>query len=79
MIGSDIFFNFSTKAIHPMSSQQDGSLEHVVENIEAKLGKLEEKRADIRHQIELKRAQIHKLNKTLEIMRDFEDQLDEEQ
>ncbi|MFW5965976.1 MAG: hypothetical protein ACOCV2_00600 [Persicimonas sp.] len=59
-----------------MSSKQDDSLENIVESIEAKLSQLEEQRAEIRHQIELKQAQIRELNKAIEIMDDFENQLD---
>lgn len=60
-----------------MAPKKAQDLDNVVESIEAKLETLEEKRKDLRHQIEVKRAQIRELTHTLSMVRDLEDQLAE--
>ncbi len=60
-----------------MASNQDADLDKVVHSIEAKLETLEEKREDLRHQIELKRAKIREITNTLSMVRELEDQLAE--
>lgn len=61
-----------------MASNQDPELDKVVANIETKLETLEEKREELRHQIDVKRAKIRELTNTLSMVRDLEDQLTEE-
>lgn len=61
-----------------MASNQDPELDKVVANIETKLETLEEKREELRHQIEVKRAQIRELSNTLSRIRDLQEQLAEE-
>jgi chaperonin cofactor prefoldin len=61
-----------------MAFYEDNELDDVVSNIENKLETLEEKREQLHHQIEVKRAQIRELTNTLSMVRSLEDQLAEE-
>lgn len=61
-----------------MTSNKDQELEKVVTSIEAKLKTLEQKREDLRDEIDLKRAQIRELTNTLTMVRELEDQLADE-
>jgi chromosome segregation ATPase len=58
-----------------MAVDQDKNLDKVVTSIEDKLGTLEAKREELRHEIEVKRAQIRELTKTLSMVRGLEEQL----
>jgi prefoldin subunit 5 len=61
-----------------MTFDENNDLDKVVTSIEAKLETLEEKREELRDQIDLKRAQIRELANTLSMVRGLEDQLAEE-
>lgn len=58
-----------------MASQAHGELDDVVSSIEQKLETLEEKRDELRREIELKRAEIRDLTNTLKKVRALEDKL----
>lgn len=61
-----------------MADTQPNDLENVVASIEKKLETLEQKREELRRDIEVKRNQIREISHTLAMVRDLEEQLDEE-
>ncbi|MGM0555411.1 MAG: hypothetical protein ACQEVA_03435 [Myxococcota bacterium] len=55
-----------------MSDRENKELKGVVERIEAKLERLENEREQIKHKVELKRAQVSEMEKALDSLRDLE-------
>ena len=55
--------------------EESEELRSVVERIEAKLEQLEAERDKIKHRVDVKRAQVRELEKTLESLRELESNL----
>jgi predicted RNase H-like nuclease (RuvC/YqgF family) len=58
-----------------VSEQQNEELRNVVDRIEAKLERLEDEREQIKHKVELKRAQVQEMENALDSLRDLETNL----
>jgi chromosome segregation ATPase len=58
-----------------VSEKHSEELRAVVEMIEAKLERLEEEREQIKHKVDVKRAQVEELERALESLRDLETNL----
>lgn len=58
-----------------VSENEHQELKGVVERIEAKLERLEDEREDIKHKVDLKRAQVKEMENALESLRDLEKNL----
>lgn len=55
-----------------MNTEKDSNLESVLESIEMKLKTLEEQQADLHNQIAVKRAQIQRFTKAIEILNEMD-------
>ncbi len=58
-----------------MSEHEHQELKGVVERIEGKLERLEDEREEIKHKVDLKRAQVKEMENALESLRDLEKNL----
>ena len=52
--------------------REDQSLDQIIEEIEGKLEALDERRRDLDHKIELKRARVREINETIQNLEEIE-------